>query len=95
MIQNTKCGHLRTHLLPRALDEALLKSIAEKRPLKHSFVHRSKSMSSVLKSFGKYQDGIEKMYSQNNSSLQAKPGNKIWRVVSARVSLTPPPPPLT
>ena len=90
VIQNTRCGHLRTHL-PRALDEALLKSIAEKRSLKHSFVHRSRLMSSVLKSFGKYQDGIEKMYSQNNSSLQAKPCNKIWRVVSAHVSLTPPP----
>ena len=91
VIQNTKCGHLRTHLLPRALDEALLKSIAEKRSLKHSFVHRSRSMSSVLKSFGKYQDSNEKMYSRNNSSLQAQMCNNRWRVVSAHVSLTPPP----
>ena len=34
-------GHLRAHL-PRSLDEALLKSTAENRALKHSFVHRSR-----------------------------------------------------
>ena len=86
MIQNTKFGHPPTHLL-RALDEALLKSIAEKQALKHSFVHRSRTMSSVFKSFGKYQDSIEKMCSRNNTFLQAKLCNKRCRVVSVLMSV--------
>ena len=51
MIQNTKYGHLRTHL-PLSLDEALPKSIAENRALKRSFVHRSRCrhLSSLLES---------------------------------------------
>ena len=70
-----------------AFDEAWLKSIAKKRALKDSFLHRNRSMLSVLKSFGKYQDSIEKMCSRNECPLQAKLCNKRWRVVSLLMSV--------
>ena len=81
-----KYGNLRTHL-PSSLDEALLNSIVENRPLKQTFICAPQQLPSVVKSFGKYQDKVEKMSSRNKNPLQAKLCKKRWRVVSLVMSV--------
>ena len=58
-----KYGNLRTHL-PSSLDEALLNSIVENRPLKQTFICAPQQLSSVVKSFGKYR-GLSVAYLQS------------------------------